>query len=142
MGPLFSCGMPSSGTSTVLSYSTLWTLGLEAGSSNAPLQGHMGGTSTPFNTFPDGGGYIPPSSPSLGDTHQQSVEPPAHHSLFGAGSQGPPSHNMLVGSTPFSFFSVFGNNSFLSAAFPTGGNPNFGQPIPMQGIIPTQEANP
>jgi hypothetical protein len=33
----------------------------------------MGGTSTPFNTFPYGGGHIPPSSPSLSGTHQQSV---------------------------------------------------------------------
>jgi hypothetical protein len=43
-GPPFSYGMPSSGTSPVLSYSTLQTLGLGAGSSSAPLQGHMGGT--------------------------------------------------------------------------------------------------
>jgi hypothetical protein len=64
------------------------------------------------------------------------IEPPTHHSLFGAGSQGPPSHNMSVGSTPFSLFSAFGNNAFLSASFPTGGNPSYRQPIPMQGIIP------
>jgi hypothetical protein len=68
-GPLFSYGMPSSGTSPILSYSTSQTLGLGAGSSNAPLQGHMGGTSSPFNAFPYGGGHIPPSSPSLGGTH-------------------------------------------------------------------------
>jgi hypothetical protein len=36
-GPPFSYGMPSSGTSHVLSYSTLQTLGLGVGSSNAPL---------------------------------------------------------------------------------------------------------
>jgi hypothetical protein len=69
-GPPFSYGMPSSGTSLVLSYSTLQTLGLGARSSNTPLQGPMGGTSTPFNTFPYGGGHIPPSSPSLSSTHQ------------------------------------------------------------------------
>jgi hypothetical protein len=136
-GPPFSYGMPSSGTSPVLSYSTSKTLGLGAGISNAPLQGHMGGTSTPFNAFPYGGGHIPPSSPSLGGTHQPSTRPPAHHSLFGAGSQGPPSHNMLVGSTPFSLFGAFGNNAFSSATFPTWGNPSFRQPIPMQGTIPT-----
>jgi hypothetical protein len=141
-GPPFSYGMPSSGTSPVLSYSTSQTLGLGVGSSNTPLQGHMGGTSSPFNAFPYGGGHIPPSSPSLGGTHQQSVGPPAHHSLFGAGSQGPPSHNMSVGSTPFSLFGAFGNNAFSSAAFPTGGNPSFRQPIPMQGTIPAQGANP
>jgi hypothetical protein len=42
IGPPFSYGMPSSGTSPVLSYSTSQTLGLGARSSNAPLQGHMG----------------------------------------------------------------------------------------------------
>jgi hypothetical protein len=140
--PLFSYGMPSSGTSLVLSYSTSQTLGLGAGSSNAPMQGHMGGTSATFNTFTYGRGHIPPSSPSLCGTHQQSAGPPTHHSLFGAGSQGPPSHNMLVGSTPFSLFSAFGNNAFSPATFLTGGNPSFGQPIPMQGTIPAQGANP
>jgi hypothetical protein len=141
-GPPFSYGMPSSGTSPVLSYSTSQTLGLGAGSSNAPLQGHMGGTSAPFNAFPYGGGHIPPSSPSLGGTHQQSTGPPTHHSLFGAGSQGPPAHNMSIGSTPFSLFGAFGNNAFSSASFLTGGNPGYRQPIPMQGTIPAQGANP
>jgi hypothetical protein len=136
-GPPFSYGMPSSSTRPVLSYSTLQTSGLGAGSSNAPIQGHIGGTPAPFNAFPYEGGHIPPSSPSLDGMHQPSVEPPAHHSLFGAWSQGPPSHNMLVGSTPFSFFGAFGNNAFSSATFLTKGNPSFGQPIPMQGTIPT-----
>jgi hypothetical protein len=134
--PLFLYKMASSGTSPILSYSTLHTLGLQEGSSNAPIQGHMGGTPTPFNSFPYGGGHIPPSSPSLGFSHQQSIEKPTHHRLFGAASQGPPSHNMPVGSTPFSLFGVFSNNTFLSATFPTGGNPSFGQSIPMQGTIP------
>jgi hypothetical protein len=62
----------------------------------------MGGTHVPFNAFPYGGGHIPPSSPSLGGSHQQSVGQPTHNSLFGVGSQGPPSHSMPVGSTPFS----------------------------------------
>jgi hypothetical protein len=101
-GPPLSYDMPSSGTSPVLSYSTLQTLGLGAGSSSTPLQGHMGGTHVPFNSFLYGGGHIPPSSPSLGGSHQQSVGQPTHNSLFGVGSQGPPSHSMLVGSTPFS----------------------------------------
>jgi hypothetical protein len=140
--PPFSYRTPSSGTSLVLSYSISQTLGLGAGSSNSPLQGHMGGNYAPFNAFPYGGGHIPPPSPSLGGTHQPSAGPPAHHSLFGAGSQGPPSHNMLVGSTPFSLFIVFGNNAFSSATFPTGDNPGFGQPFPMQGTIPAQGANP
>jgi hypothetical protein len=124
-GPPFSYGMPSLGTSPMLSYSTSQTSILGVGSSNDPLQGHMGGTPTPFNTFPYGGGHIPPSSPSLGGTHQQSVGPPAHHSLFGAGIQGPPSHNMPIGLTPFSLFGSFGNNAFSSATFPTRGNPLF-----------------
>jgi hypothetical protein len=135
-GPPFSSGMPSLGTSPILSYSTSQTSGLGAERSNAPLQGHMGGTSTPFNTFPYRGGHIPPLSPSFSGTHQPFVGPPAHHSLFGAGSQGPPSHNMSVSSTPFSLFGAFGNNAFSSAAFPTGGNPGLGQSIPMQGTIP------
>jgi hypothetical protein len=49
---------------------------------------------------------------------------------------------MLVGSTPFSLFDAFGNNAFSSAAFPTGGNLSFRQPITMQGTIPAQGANP
>jgi hypothetical protein len=133
--------MPSSGTSPVLSYSTLQTSGLAAGSSSAPLQGHMGGTPAPFNTLPYGGGHIPPSSPSLSGSHQQSAGKPTHHSLFSAGSQGPPSRSMSIGSKSFSLIRTFGNNTFSSAAFPTGGNPSFGQPIPMQGTIPTQGAN-
>jgi hypothetical protein len=65
-GPSFSYKMPSLGTSLVLSYSTLQTLGGGVGNSSAPLQGHMGGTPAPFNTFPYRGGHTPPSSPSLG----------------------------------------------------------------------------
>jgi hypothetical protein len=140
--PPFSYGMPNSGTSPVLSYSTSQSSGLGVGSSNAPLQGRMGGNPSPFKTFPYGGGHIPPSSPSLGGTHQHSTRPPVHHSLLGAGSQGPPSHNMPVDSTPFSLFGAFGNNVFSSTTFKTGGNPSFRQPIPMQGTIPAQGAHP
>jgi hypothetical protein len=99
--PSFSYGMPSSGTSPVLSYSTLQTLGMGVGSSNAPLQGPMGGTLAPFNAFPYGGGHIPPSSPSLDGAHQQSAWSNTDHSSFEAGSQGPPSHNMSLISNLF-----------------------------------------
>jgi hypothetical protein len=133
--PPFSYEMPRSSTGPILSYSTLKTLGLGAGSSNAHLQGPMGGTLAPFNAFPYGGGHIPPLSPSLSGTHQKYSRPNTHHSSIGVGSQGPPSHNMLVGSTPFSLFGAFGNNTFSSATFPTGGNPSYGQPNPMQGTI-------
>jgi hypothetical protein len=53
-GPPFSYGMPSFDTNSVLSYSTLQTMGLGVGSSNTPLQGSMGGTTTPYNAFPYG----------------------------------------------------------------------------------------
>jgi hypothetical protein len=89
-GPPFSYGMPSSGTSPALTHSTLQTLGLGAGSSNASLQGQLGGIPLPFNAFPYAGGHISPSSPSLGGLHQQSIGPPAHTSSSGAGSQGTP----------------------------------------------------
>jgi hypothetical protein len=140
-GPPFSYGMPSSGTSPALTYSTLQTLGLGAGSSNAPLQGQLGGTPVPFNAFPYAGGHIPPSSPSLGGPHQQSIGQPTHTSLFGAGSQGTPAHSMPVGSTPFSWNGTFGNNTFSSTAFSSGGNPIFGQSTPTQGTIPAQGAH-
>jgi hypothetical protein len=103
-GPPFSYGMPGFGMSTVLSYSTLQTLGLGAGSSNAPLQGSMGGTSSPYNAFPYRGGHIPPSSPSLDGAHQHSTGLNINYSSFGAGSQGLPSYSMPVGLTPFSLF--------------------------------------
>jgi hypothetical protein len=101
----------------------------------------MGGTLVPFNEFPYAGGHIPPSSPSLDGSHQQSAGKPTHKRLFGAGCQGPPSHSMPVGLTPFSWNGTFGNNTFLATAFPTGGNPIFGQSTPVQGIIPAQGAN-
>jgi hypothetical protein len=142
IGPLFSYRMPNLGTSPVLSYSTLQTLGLGAGISNAPPQGPIGGTSAHFNAFPYGGGHIPPSSHSLSGTHKKSLGPNTHHSSIGVGSQGPPSHNMLVGSTPFSWFGAFCNNTFSSTYFPTGGNPSYGQPNIMQGTIPAQGENP
>jgi hypothetical protein len=48
---------------------------------------------------------------------------------------------MPVGSTLISLAGTFGNNAFSSAAFPTGGNPSFGQSIPVQDTIPTQGTN-
>jgi hypothetical protein len=141
IGPSFSYDMPSSGTSPVLTYSTLQTLGLGVGSSNSPLQGQLGGTHVPFNAFPYAGGHIPPSSPSLGGPHQQSVGQPAHTSLFGAGSQGTPVHSMSVGSSLFVWNGTFGNNTFTSTAFLSGGNPIFGQSTPAQGTTPAQGAH-
>jgi hypothetical protein len=125
-GPPFAYGMPSSGTSPTLTYSTLQALGPGAGNSNAPLQGQLGGTFVTFNAFPYAGGHIPPSSPSLGGHHQQSVGQHAHTSLFGAESQGTPAHSMPVGSSPFVWNGTFGNNTFASTAFPSGGTPIFG----------------
>jgi hypothetical protein len=123
--PPFSYGMPSLGTSPALTHSTLQTLGLGVGSSNAPLQGQLGGSSIPFNAFPYAGGHISPSSPSLGGLHQQSTGQPAHTSSFGAGSQGTPAHTMSVGSSLFIWNETFGNNTFSSTAFPSGGTPIF-----------------
>jgi hypothetical protein len=48
---------------------------------------------------------------------------------------------MPVGSTPFFFFSAFGNNAFSSATISAGGNPGYGQQNPMQGTIPAQGEN-
>lgn len=131
--------MPGFGTSIVLSSSTLQTSSLGAGSSNAPLQESMGGTSTPFIAFPYSRGHIPPSSPSLGSVHQHSVGP--NINLFGAGIQALPSYNMPVGSTLFSLFGAFGHNAFSSAIVSARGNPDYGQPHLIQGTIPAQGAN-
>jgi hypothetical protein len=126
IGPPFSYGMPSSGTSPTLTYSTLQTLGLGVGRSNAPLQGQLGGIPVPFNAFPYTGGHISPSSPSLGGLHQQSTGQPAHTSSFGAGSQGTPAQTMPVGLSPFVRNETFGNNTFASTSFPSRGTPIFG----------------
>jgi hypothetical protein len=140
-GPPFSYGMPSSGTSPALTYSTLQTLGLGVGSSSAPLQGQLGGIPVPFNAFPYTGGHISPSSPSLGGLHQQSAGQPAHTSSFGAGGQGTPAQTLSVGSSPFVWNGMFGNNTFASTAFPSGGTPIFGQSTPTQGTIPAPGAH-
>jgi hypothetical protein len=140
-GAPFSYGMPSSGTSAVLTSSTLQTLGLGEGSSNTPLQGQLEDIPVPFNAFPYAGGHIPPSSPSLGGSHQQSAGQPTHTSPFGAGSQGTPAQTQSVGLSPFIWNRTFGNNTFTSAAFPSGGTPVFGQFTPTQGTIPALGAH-
>jgi hypothetical protein len=140
-GPPFSYGMPSSGTSHALTYSTLQTLGLGAGSSNAPLQGQLGGIPVPFNAFPYTGGHIPPSSPSLGGLHQQSAGQPAHTSSLGSESQGTPVQTLPVGLSPFVWNETFGNNTFASTAFPSGGTPIFGQSTLAHGTIPAPGAH-
>jgi hypothetical protein len=139
-GPPFSYGMPDFDSNLVLTYSTLQTMGLGVGSSNAPMQGSTGGTSVPFNAIPYGGGHIPPPSPSLGGAFQQPIGPNANYSLFGGGSLGPSSYTMSVGSMSFSLFDAFGNNAFSSAVVSAGGNPSFGQQNPVQGTIPSQGA--
>jgi hypothetical protein len=101
----------------------------------------MGCTSSPYNAFPYKGGHIPTLSPSLGGTHQHSVEPNVNYSSFGEGSQGIPTYNMPVGSKPFSLLDMFGNNAFSSTAISAEDNPGYGQQNPMQGIIPAQGAN-
>jgi hypothetical protein len=140
-GPLFSYGMPSSGTSPALTTSTLQTLGMGARSSNAPLQGQLGGIPVPFNSFPYAGGHIPPSSPWLGGPHQQSAGQPAHTSPFGAGSQGTHAQTQPIGLSPFVWNGTFGNNTFASFAFPSGGTPIFGYSTPAQGTIPASGAH-
>jgi hypothetical protein len=140
-GPPFSYGMPSLGTSPALTSSTLQTLGLGAGSSNAPLQGQIGGIPVPFNAFPYTGGHITPSSPSLIGLHQQSVGKPAHTSPFGVRSQGTPAQTLPVGSSPFVWNGTVGNNTFESTTFPSGGTPIFGQSMPAQGTIPALGAH-
>jgi hypothetical protein len=126
-GSSFSYGIPSSGTSPALTHSTLQTLSLGVGSSNAPLQGQLGGIPVLFNALPYVVGDISPLSPSLGGLHQQSIRQPAHTSSFGAGSQGTPVQTQLVGSSLFVWNVTFGNNTFTSTAFPSGGTPIFGQ---------------
>jgi hypothetical protein len=117
--------MPDFDSNSVLTYSTLQTMGLGAGSSNSPMQGSTGGTSVPFNAIPYGGGHIPPSSPSLGGAFQQPIGPNANYNLFGAGSLGPLSYTTSVGSMSFSLFDAFGNNNFSSSCRLGWGQPQF-----------------
>jgi hypothetical protein len=102
-------------------------MGLGEGSSKTPLQGSMGGTSSPYNAIPYGGGNIPPSSPSLDGAPQQLVGSNMNYSLFKVGIQGPSSYTTSVGSISFSLFNVFGNNSFSSVVVSIRGIRGFGQ---------------
>jgi hypothetical protein len=130
--------MPRFDMKYVISFSTLYNLGLGEGISNAPLQESMGGTSDSYKSFPYGGGHIRPSSPSLGSSHQHSIGPNVNYSSFREGSQGLPSYSMPVGSTLFSLFIMFGNNALSSAIVLVWVNPGYGQQNPVQGTIPTQ----
>jgi hypothetical protein len=121
---------------SALSYSTLQNLGLRAGSSNAPLQGSMGDTLSPYNAFLYEGGHIPPLSLLLGGAHQHSIGSNVNYSSFGVGCQGIPSYSMLVGLTPFYLINVFGNNEFSSVFVSVEGNPSYGKQNPMQVTIP------
>jgi hypothetical protein len=123
--PSFSYRMPNFDMNSVLSYSTLQTLGLGVGILNVALQGSMGGTSAPYNYFPYDGGHISPSSPSLDDTPQQPVWSTMNYNLSRAGSQGPSSSTTPMGSLSFSLFGAFGNNTFSSAIHLGRGKPWF-----------------
>jgi hypothetical protein len=127
MGPPFSYGMPDFDTKSVITYSTLHTMGLGEGISNAPGQGSIVGTIVPFNDIPYGGDHIPPLSPSLVGAFQQLIGPNSNYRLFGGCSSGPSSYTTLVGSMGFSLFGAFGNNDFSLISFSTGGNHDFGQ---------------
>jgi hypothetical protein len=138
MGPPFSYGMLIFDSNSIITYSTLQTMGLGTRSSNTLVQGSIGGTSVPFNSIPYGGGHIPYSSPSLGGSFQQPIKSNVNYSLFGEGILGPSSYTMSVGSMSFSLFGVFGNNVFSSIVVSAMGNPGFGKQNPVQATIPTQ----
>jgi hypothetical protein len=48
---------------------------------------------------------------------------------------------LLVGLSPFFWNGTFGNNTFASTTFPSGGTPIFGQSTPAQGTIPAPGAH-
>jgi hypothetical protein len=138
IGLPFSHGMPDFDSNSILTYSTLSTMGLGEGSLNDPMQGSVGCTSVSFNVIPYGGDHKPPSSPSLTNALQQPIRPNTNYNLFGAGSLGPSYYTTSVGSMLFSLFNTFGNNAFSSAIVSAGGNPSFWKHNFVQGIIPTQ----
>jgi len=94
-------------------------MGLGVGSSNVTLQGSVMGTIAPSNAIPYGGGHIPPPSPSLSGTFQQTIGPNINYSLLSGGSFGPSSYMTPVGSILFSLFGVLENNTFSSSSFST-----------------------
>jgi hypothetical protein len=75
----FSYGMPSFDSKSVLTYSTLHTMGLGAGNSNSPLQGSVPSATSSFNAITYGGGHIPPPYPSISGMFQQSIRPNARY---------------------------------------------------------------
>jgi hypothetical protein len=97
VGPLFSYGMSGFDMNSILTYSTIDTMGLGVGISNAPLQGSIGGTSSPSNAIYFWG-HIPPSSPSLGGAPQQPVRSNMNYNLFREGNLGPYSYTTPMGS--------------------------------------------
>jgi hypothetical protein len=139
MGAPFSYGNHEFDTNLVLTYSTLQTMGLGVGTSNASLQGSTMGTIVPFNAIPYSGGHIPPPSPLLDGTFQPIV-PNTNYSLIRGGNVGPSSYTTPVVSMSFSLFDAFGKKTFSSTTLSTGGNHNFGQQNPVQGIIPSHGA--
>jgi hypothetical protein len=139
-GPPFSYLMLNFDSNSVLTYSTLQTMGLRAGSSNTPMKGSTRGASVPFNAIPYGGGHIPPPSPSLGGAFQQPIKSNSNYSLFGGGGLGPLSYTISVGYMSFSLFGVFGKNTFSSDVVLTGGNPSCGGQNPVQSTSPSQGA--
>jgi hypothetical protein len=88
-GTPFPYGMLGFDSSTNLTYSTLQTIGLGEGISNAPFQGFLRVTSSSYNVVPYGSGHIPPLSPSLEGDFQQPFGPSASSSLFRGWIQGP-----------------------------------------------------
>jgi hypothetical protein len=66
----FSYGILVFDTNSVLTYSTLRTMGLGVVSSSAPLKGLVAGTTIPFNAIHYSRVHIPPPSPLLGDSFQ------------------------------------------------------------------------
>jgi hypothetical protein len=122
-GAPFSYGMSDFDSSLILTYSTLQTIGLGAGNSNAPLQGFVTSTTVSFNSIPYGGGHIPLPSPLIRVTFHQPIEVNTNSIFFSGGSHGPQSYMTLVGSIPFSLFDMFINNSFSLYSFSAGETP-------------------
>jgi hypothetical protein len=88
-------------------------------------------SSIPYQDFPSGGVYIPPSFPSLGSGSFSSSNPNPFvgwGSPMGGGFQ---SIGMPYNSTPFTLYVGFRSNPFTSSVMYIGGNPFQGQWNPM-----------
>jgi hypothetical protein len=123
--------MPDFDLNSVLTYSTLHTMGLGVESSNALVQGSSRGTSVPFNDIPYSVDHIPPLSPSLVGSFQQPIGLNSIYIFFGEDSSGPSSYTTSFGSMSLYLFDAFGNNAFSSASIWTGGNLIFGKQNPV-----------